>query len=108
MSVYQVDFDYTFALADISASIDGADSMDFSQERPALIDKFKYDWVTEDSELIPDFVIIMSELLGCKAELKSKMEEIPQPLKFHDLKVGGKDYTTFINIPILRNYSAIV
>ena len=37
MSVYQVDFDYTFALADISASIDGADSMDFSQERPAPV-----------------------------------------------------------------------
>ena len=70
MNIYQIDFDYTFALADIRASVDGADSMEFSQERPELIDKFKYDWVTTDSELIPDFVVIMSELLGCKTGLK--------------------------------------
>ena len=50
MNIYQIDFDYTFALADIRASVDGADSMEFSQERLELIDKFKYDWVTTDSE----------------------------------------------------------
>ena len=70
MNIYQIDFDYTFALADIRAAVDGADSMEFSQERPELIDKFKYDWVTTDSELIPDFVVIMSELLGCKTVVK--------------------------------------
>ena len=98
MNIYQIDFDYTFALADIRASVDGADSMEFSQERPELIDKFKYDWVTTDSELIPDFVVIMSELLGCKTGLKSKVEELSQSFKFHDLKIGDRNYTAFINI----------
>ena len=63
MNIYQIDFDYKFALADVSSSVDGADSMEFSQERPELIEKFKYDWVTDESELIPDVVVIMSELL---------------------------------------------
>ena len=103
MNIYQIDFDYTFALADIRASVDGADSMEFSQERPELIDKFKYDWVTTDSELIPDFVVIMSELLGCKTRLKSKVEELSLSFKFHDLKVGNMDYAAFINIPTLQN-----
>ena len=103
MNIYQFDFDYTFALADIVTSIDGADSMEFSQERPELIDKFQYDWITDDSELIPDFIVIMSELLGCKIGLKSKIEEISQSLDFHDIKVGDKDYIAFINIPILQN-----
>ena len=31
MNIYQIDFDYTFALAHIRASVDGADSMEFSQ-----------------------------------------------------------------------------
>lgn len=103
MNIYQIDFDYTFALADIRSSVDGADSMEFSQERPELIDKFKYDWVTADSELIPDFVVIMSELLGCKTGLKSKVEELSQSFKFHDLKIGHMDYAAFINIPTLQN-----
>lgn len=103
MNIYQIDFDYTFALADIRASVDGADSMEFSQERPELIDKFKYDWVTTDSELIPDFVVIMSELLGCTTGLKSKVEKLSQSFKFHDLKVGDLDYTALINIPTLQN-----
>ena len=103
MNIYQIDFDYTFALADIRASVDGADSMEFSQERPELIDKFKYDWVTTDSESIPDFVVIMSELLGCKTGLKSKVEELSQSLRFHDMKIGDMDYIVFINIPTLQN-----
>lgn len=103
MNIYQIDFDYTFTLADIRASVDGADSMEFSQERPEQIDKFKYDWVTTDSELIPDFVVIMSELLGFKTAFKSKVEELSQSFKFHDLKIGDMDYTAFINIPTLQN-----
>lgn len=103
MNIYQIDFDYKFALADVKSSVDGADSLEFSQERPELIEKFKYDWVTDESELIPDFVVIMSELLGCKTEVKSKIEEMSQSFKFHDLKIGDMDYVAFINIQILKN-----
>lgn len=103
MNIYQIDFDYMFALADIRTVDDGADSMEFSQERTELIDKFKYDWVTTDSEIIPDFVIVMLELLGCKTELKNKVEKISQSFKFHDLKVGDMDYTAIIGIPTIQD-----
>ena len=67
MKIYQLSFNYSYALADVVKSLHGEDSLKLCAERPELINKFKYGWITNESTGIPDFILIMSNMLGCKA-----------------------------------------
>ena len=104
MEIYQLSFDYSYALADVVESPNGADSLELCAERPELMDKFKYGWLTNESTLIPDFVIIMSNMLGCKVEISKKVRQLFPSLALNPIKVGTDDYVLFSNIPILSDH----
>lgn len=104
MEIYQLSFDYSYALADVVESLNGADSSELCAERPDMISKFKYGWLTNESTLIPDFVIIMSNLLGCKAEISKEVKNLFLSLALNPIKVGTDDYVLFSNIPILSDH----
>lgn len=103
MEIYQLSFDYSYALADIVESLDGADSLELCTERPDMISKFKYGWLTNESTLIPDFVVIMSNMLGCKAQISENIKALVPSIHKNPMKVGKDDYVLFSNVPILSN-----
>ncbi len=106
MEIYQISFDYSYALADVVESLNGADSLELCAERPELMDKFRYGWLTNESTKIPDFVIIMSTMLGCKVEIFKDIKNLFSNLVITPIpiKVGTDDYVLFSNIPILSDH----
>lgn len=104
MEIYQLSFNYNYALADVLESSNGANSLELCAERPELMDKFRYGWLTNESTLIPDFVIIMSNTLGCKADISKDVKNLFPSLALHPIKVGTDDYVLFSSIPILSNH----
>ena len=100
--IYHISFDYAYALADVKSSLHGADSLDLCSENPQLINEFQYDWVTDESERIPDFCIIMAELLGCQKTIADKMTGIQASISTVYIKIGSLDYAIFINVPIVK------
>lgn len=103
MEIYQLSFDYSYALADVVESPNEADSLELCAERPELMNKFKYGWLTDESTKIPDFVIIMSNMLGCKAEISEDVKKLFPSLALNPIKVGNDNYVLFSNIAILSN-----
>jgi hypothetical protein len=101
--IYHISFDYAYALADVKASLHGKDSMELCSERPELINEFLYDWVTNESENIPDFCIIMTELLGCKAEVLDNIKGLLTSITTVNIKIGICDYSIFINVPTIKD-----
>lgn len=103
MKIYQLAFNYAYALADIKESLNGADSLELCSENPEIIKSFKYDWITNESEIIPDFVFIMSNLLGCKSNISSDIMEMIPSLNLNPVKIANDDYALFSNTPILSD-----
>lgn len=106
MGIYQLSFDYSYALADVVESPNGKNSLGLCAERPELMDKFKYEWFTNESTKIPDFVIIMSTMLGCKVEISNEVKNLFSNLVLNPIpiKIGTEDYALFSNIPILSDH----
>lgn len=103
MEIYQLSFDYNYALADVVESLDGTNSLELCAERPELMDKFRYGWLTNESTKIPDFVIIMSNMLGCKAEISEDVKKLFPSLALNLIKVENDNYVLFSNVAILSN-----
>lgn len=101
--IYQISFDYAFALADVKESLHGADSIELSSESAQLIKKFRYDWVTDESDTIPDFCVIMSELLGCKTTITDNTKALLSTIKTVNIKIGSLDYAIFIDVPTQKS-----
>lgn len=106
MEIYQLSFDYSYALADVVESPNGANSLELCAERPELMAKLRYGWLTNESTKIPDFVIIMSTMLGCKVEIFKDIKNLFSNLVINliPIKVGTDDYVLFSNIPILSDH----
>lgn len=103
MEIYQLSFDYNYALADVVESLNGADSLELCAERPELINKFKYGWLIDESTKIPDFVIIMSNMLGCKVETSKEVKNLFPDIDLNPIKVGNDNYVLFSNVAVLSN-----
>lgn len=101
MIIYELIFNYNYAVADVIESLQGADSLELCAERPDLYDSFKYGWLTNESEIIPDFVIIMSKLIGCRADISATIKELIPKQELHPIKIEDKDYLLLSYIPIL-------
>lgn len=101
MEIYQLSFDYSYALADVVESLNGADSLELCAERPELMDKFRYGWITNESTKIPDFVIVMSNMLGCRAEISKDVKNLFSSLVLNPITVGTDHYVLFSDIATL-------
>lgn len=106
MKIYQLSFDYSYALADVVESPNGENSLGLCAEIPELMDKFRYGWLTNESTKIPDFVIIISTMLGCKVEISKEVKNLFSNLVLNPIpiKIGTEDYVLFSNIPILSDH----
>lgn len=103
MKLYQLSFDYAFALADVIESLDSSDSLELCPERPELIKCFKYGWIMKESTVVPDFVLIMSSLLGCKHRILGDVKNVTYNLNFTPVKISDDEYVVFSNLPILSD-----
>lgn len=103
MEIYQIEFNYNFALADVVSSKPGADSLNLTQDKPEELGNFSYSWLTDESEVIPDFILIMRELLGCKLSIQEEMSGIIKSTRMIPITVGKDSYVIFCHIPVLSD-----
>lgn len=101
MKIYQLSFDYSYALADVVESLNGSDSLELCTEKPELMDKFRYGWITNESTNIPDFVIMM--FLGCKTEISKDVKNLFPDLAIKHIKICADNYVLFSNIVIMSD-----
>lgn len=102
MKLYKISFDFDYALADIVETYNDADSLSLTSETTELLKDFKYDWLTEDSSVIPDIAIIMSELFCVDNKafniLKPNLPDImPAPIS-----IGADTFYSLSNIHTLK------
>lgn len=103
MNIYKINFDYNYAFADIVESRNGADSLELSIDNLEMLKDFRYDWLMDESDVIPDFVIIISELLGCSEEISHLITEICPNIVLHPILIGSKKFNIQSNIPVYQN-----
>lgn len=101
--IYQIDFDYNYALADITESMNGANSLELSADTPEYLSSFKYDWITNESTIIPDCIIVISELLGGNEHFTKVIKEVMQSINLHPIFVGKKKYDIYTGMHIYKN-----
>lgn len=102
-SIYRIHFDYKYALADIVESRNGADSLELSSDTPELFESFRYDWQKDESLIVPDFVIIISELIGCSARVSNLLQNICPRISSYPISIGHDNYFIYSNIPQYSN-----
>ena len=103
MEIYQLSFDYSYALADVIESPNGADSLELCAEKPELMDKFRYGWLANESTKIPDFIIITSNMVGCRTEISNEVKKSFSHLVLNPIMVGTDNYVLFSEITTLSD-----
>ena len=103
MKVYKISKDYRYAIADIVECKNGFDSLDLSPDKPELLDNFRYDWLTEESDIHPDFVYISLSFIGGSNHVSKIVQEICHGIKFFPIKVGNNNINIYSDIPEYSN-----
>ena len=96
--IYLIRLNYDFAIADIVESMNNADSLELTSETPDKLKNFKFNWLTNESEIIPDSVIIISELIGGNSKFTSIIKAVSRNLHANHRKIGNETYDVFSNI----------
>lgn len=103
MNIYKISFDYKYAFADIVESKNGADSLELSIDNLDMLSDFRYDWLTTESDKIPNFVIIISELFGCSEEISHLITKLCPNIILHPIVIGRKVFCINSNIPVYKD-----
>lgn len=103
MNIYKISFDYNYAFADIVESRNGADSLELSIDNLETLMDFRYDWLTDESNVTPDFVIIISELLGCAKKNSHFITKLCPNIVLHPILIGSKEFNIQSNIPVYQD-----
>lgn len=96
--IFQINFDFKYAYADIVESINNTSALDLSDETPELFSDFKYGWLTKESNIIPDTIVIMSEVLGFNEKGLSLVKDIIPSLSVNQISVGSHKYNMLCNL----------
>ena len=91
MKVYKISKDYRFAIADIVECKNGFDSLDLSPDTPELLNNFKYDWLTDESDIHPDFVYISLSLIGGSNNVSKIIQQVCHDIRLNPIKVGNNN-----------------
>ncbi|MDE6091187.1 MAG: hypothetical protein K2G41_10870 [Duncaniella sp.] len=102
MKLFKISTDYNYALADIAESYDATDSLILTSETTELLKNFRYDWITEDSTLIPNIAIIMSELFCLDEKAVTELRPYLSDLILSAILIRKDTFYSLSNIPILK------
>ena len=98
--VFIMKFDFRYAYADITESLNGADSLDLSADNSEMFRNFKFGWLTTESTQIPTCAIIISELFCID---KDKCVGIPFDFSLAPITIGRTPYMVLTNVEYLDN-----
>lgn len=101
--IYQISFDFSYAFADILKQKGDVSSLDVFDDTPELIQEFDYDWVTKDSDIIPDLILIMSKLPGVETNVYHMMEPFLPGIDTVEIALSNRKFKILTNIPCLGN-----
>lgn len=102
-NIYQIGFDFSYALADIAKQKSNICSIELFDNTPELFDQFEYEWNTEESTQIPNLILIMSKLLGVSSEYYSTIAHVVSPIKTKLVDIGGKSYNIFTEVRMIKS-----
>lgn len=100
--IFHIEIDFSYSLADIIESLNGADSLDLSDQSLEMLPNFKFGWITSESDVKPDCAIIISELLCFNLKAKSVFQHFSWPLRLVDIEIGTDKFAVVPSIPILK------
>ncbi len=103
MRLFKVNFNFDYALADIVETYNDADSLALTSETTDLLENFRYGWLTDDSTVIPDIAIIMSELFSVNEKALTELGSYLLDLKSNAISIGKDIYYSLSNIPTLKD-----
>ena len=104
MKLYKVSCNYKYAFGDISVTYDSTtDFLSLNSETIDLLNKFGFDWQTNDSSIIPDVTIIVSELICLDEKAFNILRSLLTGIKFNPILIGKDDFKSLSNIPVLKN-----
>lgn len=103
MKLYKISIDYSYALADIFESNNGADSLSLTSETSELLNNFRYGWITEDSAATPDIAIIMSELFCVDEKTFTELRPYLLNLIPNTIIIGKDTFYSLSNIPFMKD-----
>lgn len=103
MRLFQISFNFNYALADIVESYNSADSLSLTSETLELLKYFRYDWITDDSILIPDIAIIVSELFCLNGKALTVLKPYLFDLFPTIISIGKETFYSLSKIPVLEN-----
>jgi len=101
--IFQVKSDFSYSYADIIESLNGADSLELSDQSLEMLPNFKFGWITIESEVKPDFAIILSEILCFGLKAKSLIQQIPWIPQLVDIEIGTDKFFVVPSIPIIKD-----
>lgn len=103
MSIYRISFDFNLAFADISEPR-GQDTspLELSDETPDLLHQFNYNWLVDDSDIIPDLILIMSKIAGASIKVYKVIQHLIPYLSTEEISVGDYKYKILLRVPILK------
>ncbi len=101
--IFRIKFNYDFALADIVESQNGVDSLELTPDKPELLKKFRFDWLTDESEMIPDVAIIMMRVIGGNEKASRLVKSVVPDIVLNPITIGNLSYVIFSNIPTRKN-----
>lgn len=100
--IFQIDVDYRYSLAEVVESNDEVGILDLSSQTIDLWEKFKYGWLTEESEIKPNCVIVFSELIGGDEHFSKAIQERFPLLQLKEVNVDNDKYRFIVAVPVLK------
>lgn len=98
MKIFQLNFDFAYALADVVNADGKVDILDITSENTNLLSKLQFDWTMTESSIIPDIAIIVSELLCCNTNGLPIIERVLPTVKPFEIYVGKNQFYSLFNI----------
>lgn len=103
MKIYKISCDYKFALGDIVKSSQDVEFLSLDSETVDLLDKFNFDWSTNESSALPNITIIVSELFCLDEKSTKKLIQHLNGIHFNPILIGKERFTSLSNIPTMEN-----
>lgn len=100
MKIYRIEFNYDYSLADVVEEKNNADSLEISTNNVEYLKNFNLDWLKDESTIIPNLVIIMSQVLACDKKAVNVLKGVLPEYAFTPILVGDICYYAISKIKV--------
>ena len=98
MKIFKLNFNYSYAFADIVNNPNNVDLDDFFSESQPVLNELQYDWISNQSSIIPDIAIIRFNVLCCNPKALATFKPLLKDTTCSKILIGNKEYYAFVHL----------